>query len=141
MQNSAIHHRRQYDWLKQYHWQKGQSGNPSGKTSKKLKTFVAETLSAMNDEQKAEYLKTIDPEIAWRMGEGNPHSTDTVVTMNISDVLKELNENVRIERQNLAAESSLPDTGQTETITILPEERSPEPLRTEPLVEKYNPEV
>ena len=139
MQNSAIHHKRSYDWLKQYHWQKGQSGNPSGQNGQTAKAFARKMLLSMDDANKAEFLKTLDPEIVWRMAEGNPHNTDTVVTMTISDVIKELNDNVRTERQNLEIESPLPDSGQTETITVLPEEPSPEPLRTEPLVEKYNP--
>ena len=74
MENTQKQYKRQYDWLKQYQWQKGQSGNPGGmkKGTKSLKTFVRETLEAMDDEHKAEYLKEIDPELAWKMGEGNP---------------------------------------------------------------------
>ncbi len=73
---------RNYDWLKQYHWQKGQSGNPAGgKKGKRLKTFVAEMLEKMNDEDKAIFLKKLDPEMVWRMAEGNPKQ-DTEISGN-----------------------------------------------------------
>mgnify|MGYP001589647413 CR=1 FL=1 len=71
--NTATQHKKQYDWLKQYQWQKGQSGNPAGaKKGKKLKTFVADTLMQMSDEDKAKFLKELDPELVWKMGEGLP---------------------------------------------------------------------
>ena len=73
-------HNKQYDWLKQYQFQKGQSGNPAGKKpGKSLKTFVRETLEAMSDDDKADFLKKLDPEMIWQMGEGRPKQ-DTDVT-------------------------------------------------------------
>ena len=66
-------HKRQYDWLKQYQWQKGQSGNPGGgNKGKKMKTLAAELLAGMSDEEKAKWLKTQSPDFVWRMAEGNP---------------------------------------------------------------------
>lgn len=62
-----------YDWLKQYQFQKGQSGNPGGaKKGKRLKTFALEMLENMNEEDKAEFLKTLDAKTIWEMAEGKP---------------------------------------------------------------------
>jgi len=66
-------HKKQYDWLKQYQFQKGQSGNPGGaRKGKKMKTLAAELLAGMSDEEKAEWLKTQSHDFVWRMAEGNP---------------------------------------------------------------------
>lgn len=66
-------HKEQYDWLKQYQFQKGQSGNLEGRPpGKSLKAFVKETLEKMNEEDKAVFLKKLDPKFVWAMGEGNP---------------------------------------------------------------------
>lgn len=71
-----------YDWLKGYQFIKGQSGNPGGrpKGSKSLKTFVKEYLENLPEEEKIEYLKTLPPELVWRMAEGNPHNTGDITT-------------------------------------------------------------
>lgn len=64
-------HTKQYDWLKQYQWQKGQSGNPGGvRKGKRLKTFAAEVIEGMSDEDKTEFMKHLDPRVIWEMAEG-----------------------------------------------------------------------
>lgn len=72
---------RRYDWLKQYQFQKGNNANPNGRPKgKSLKTFVREMFEAMDDENKAIYLKQIDPDFAWKMGEGNPDNKTDITT-------------------------------------------------------------
>jgi len=71
MEDTHEQHKKQYDWLKQYQWQKGQSGNPGGaRKGKKLKTFALELLENMSEEDKAEFLKSLDPKTIWEMAEG-----------------------------------------------------------------------
>ena len=61
--------------FKEHAWKKGQSGNPSGRPKGSLKTYVATKLAKMSDKEKDEYLKDINKDLQWRMGEGNPHQT------------------------------------------------------------------
>jgi hypothetical protein len=78
-EDTESQHKRQYDWLKQYQWQKGQSGNPEGgKKGKSAKTRAREWIEKMTDEQLADFLNQIDPNMVWRMAEGNPHNTEDV---------------------------------------------------------------
>lgn len=77
MENTQEQYKRTYDWLKQYQFQKGQSGNPGGRKKgvKSLKSFVKEFLENLDDEQKSEFLTAIgNPELAWKMAEGNPEN-------------------------------------------------------------------
>ena len=55
-------------WL----FQPGKSGNPAGrpKGSKTLKTYVAEMIRDMSDEEKLEFLKGLDKKVIWEMAEG-----------------------------------------------------------------------
>ena len=43
-----------------------------GKHRKSLKVFVKEYLVGLPDEEKIKFLNAVEPELAWRMGEGNP---------------------------------------------------------------------
>lgn len=72
-------HKKQYDWLKGYQFQPGQSGNPGGraKGSKSLKTFAKEYLENLPPEEKLEFLAALPEELVFRMAEGNPaNNTD-----------------------------------------------------------------
>ena len=64
--------RQDYNWLRPWQFQPGRSGNPSGmkKGTKSLKTYAMEMLRDMTDEEKLEYLKGLDKEKIWEMGEG-----------------------------------------------------------------------
>jgi hypothetical protein len=66
--------KKQYEWLKPWQFKPGQSGNPKGlpKGTKSLKTFAREMLQNMTDKEKIEYLKGIDKDKIWEMGEGKP---------------------------------------------------------------------
>lgn len=60
-----------------YMWKPGQSGNPAGRPpGQTLKDFVREMLMNMSFEEKMAYIQAMPPEIVWRMGEGNPHTTE-----------------------------------------------------------------
>lgn len=60
-------------WLEEYKWQKGQSGNPNGRPkTRTLKEFAREFLAGMSDEGRIRYFEQIDPELVWKMAEGNP---------------------------------------------------------------------
>ena len=59
---------------------KGVSGNPAGRPKgQSLKEYDREKFSKMTVEEKEVFLKTISPELRYRMAEGNPKQ-DTDIT-------------------------------------------------------------
>ena len=58
--------------LKPWQFQPGKSGNPGGRKpgTKSLKTYAMEMLRDMTDKEKLEYLKGLDKDKIWEMGEG-----------------------------------------------------------------------
>lgn len=68
-------HKNSFDWLKEYSWQKGQSGNPNGRPkTRTLKEFAREYLANMSEEGRIEYFKNLNPKDVWAMAEGNPET-------------------------------------------------------------------
>lgn len=73
MEETSKPHKKSYDWLKQYQFQKGNNANPNGRPKgKSLKEFAREFLMALPDEEKATYLSTLPEDMVWKMAEGNP---------------------------------------------------------------------
>ncbi len=47
---------------------------PKGNES--LKEYARRFIMEMNEEDKRQFVKSLPPELVWRMAEGNPHSTE-----------------------------------------------------------------
>jgi len=76
------HKKKNYDWLKGYQFVKGQSGNPGGrkKGSKSLKVFAREYIESLPDEEKIEFLKSLDEDLVWKMAEGMPDTKSDITS-------------------------------------------------------------
>lgn len=66
--------------LLKYVFKKGHKPMGGRKKGKTLKEFAREYLASMELNERLEFLNSIDPDLVWRMAEGNPHSTEDITT-------------------------------------------------------------
>lgn len=66
--------------LQKYVFKVGNKGGPGRKKGKNMKEFAREFLMAMSSEEKVKFMNSLEPDIVWRMAEGNPHSTEDITS-------------------------------------------------------------
>ena len=75
-------------WLKPFQFKKGEVNNPHGRprvSGKSLKAFARDLLMSLDPQEKKAYLNDLlkrNPEIVWKMAEGNP-AQDTETTLKV----------------------------------------------------------
>lgn len=63
---------KQAEHLKGFQFKPGVSGNPGGRPKGTLRDFARQYLKEMSEEEKIKFLNSVDKDLVWRMGEGNP---------------------------------------------------------------------
>ena len=62
-----------------YKFPKGVSGNPGGrKKGKTMKEYAREFMMLMTDEEKEDFMNSLESDVVWKMAEGQPHQTTDI---------------------------------------------------------------
>ena|SRR3990167_2592912 len=81
IEDTASQHKSQWERLKPYQWKKGQSGNPAGgPKGQSMKVWVRNYLASLEEKERIKFLSSIDPSLAWKMGEGQPDQASDITS-------------------------------------------------------------